>query len=167
LLVNSADDVGPPDIPNNFEGWGRVDLGSLFTGRGEYVDQKVTFDDRADSYTRTVNSNGKGPLKVTVAWSDAPATVGAEKVLVNDLDLVVERIEKGRVVESYRGNVFKNGASVPGGKVDRLNNIENVFLLKAKAGIYRIRIDVANFPGDGVPNNKDKTDQDFALVIRT
>lgn len=167
LLVNTATDIGEPDIPNIFEGWGRINLGRLFAGGPQkLVDQSVRFTARGQAQTYTVASDGKAPLKVTVAWSDAPATVGAEKVLVNDLDLIVERIQGGGVVETYRGNVFTAGRSKSGGKPDRLNNLENVYLLDPKAGTYRITIEVANLPGDGVPNNSDKTDQDFALVIR-
>ena len=166
LLVNSAHDIGLPDIPNIFEGWGRIDLGELFAkGPGTYRDQEDVFRKRG-TFSRTVTATGKDPLKVTVAWSDAPAAVGAEKTLVNDLDLIVERIVKGRVVAAYRGNAFGKGESVTGGKPDRLNNLENVFLMKPKRGSYRVRIIVRNLPGDGVPNNADNTDQDFALVIK-
>jgi len=173
LLVNSADDVGPPDIPNNFEGWGRVDLGSLFTGRGApfAVDQSTRFTAPDQRRTYIVAADGKNPLKITLSWSDAPASVGAEKVLVNDLDLVVEPVRFScsgwKVVgdDIYRGNVFTKGMSKTGGKPDRLNNLENMFLSKA-AGYYRITVRASNLPGDGIPNNSDHTDQDFALVTR-
>lgn len=172
LLVNTATDIGIPDIPNNFEGWGRVTLDPIFDRKSPptVLDQTTTFHTAKDAFSFSVGSEGKKPLKITLAWSDAAATVGADKVLVNDLDLVVEKLDVGaggtKVVEVYRGNIFANGASKRGGKADRLNNLENVYLSKPKAGIYRITISVANLPGDGVPNNLDKTDQDFALVIR-
>ena len=36
LLVNGADDLGAPDIPNHREGWGQLNLSnSLFPSRGE------------------------------------------------------------------------------------------------------------------------------------
>lgn len=171
LLVNTATDIGFPDIPNNFEGWGRITLDGIFDRESPptALDQTTTFRTVNDDFSFSVGSDGKEPLKITLGWSDAPATVGAAKVLVNDLDLVVERITVGpggtKIVEVYRGNFFKNGASRPGGKPDRLNNLENVYLRKPEAGIYRISISVANLPGDGVPNNSDETDQDFVLVV--
>lgn len=168
LLVNSATDIGERDIPNNDEGWGRINLDALFSkSPARYVDQAVVFSGprRSKSYTVRVD-NPRRPLRVTLTWSDAPAAVGAEKVLVNDLDLVVEHIESGRIVKTWRGNFFKGGRSMAGGKADRLNNVENVFLLDPDPGTYRITITARNVPGDGIPENSDKTDQDFALVIR-
>ena len=170
LLVNTATDIGVPDIPNHLEGWGRITLDPIFDRKAQLIalDQKTTFHKRGEDHSFSVSSDGKEPLKITLAWSDAPATVGALKVLVNDLDLVVERLDlsaSGGVVEVYRGNVFARGESKPGGSADRLNNLENVFLRKPEAGLYRIRVEVANLPGDGVPNNADKTDQDFVLVV--
>ena len=166
LLVNSAKDIGVADIPNNNEGWGRVNLGELFgKAPSTYIDQKKVMHSARDKVTYNVKvTKGRDVLKVTLAWSDAPAAVGAKKVLVNDLDLTVRRAGGGPV---WRGNFFKKGTSVSGGRADRLNNLENVFLRKVKPGIYRVTVDTVNLPGDGVPENKDKTDQDFALVMRS
>lgn len=166
LLVNSATDIGFADIPNMNEGWGRVDLGELFArAPSRYVDQKKTFHGVGDKTTYGVKvKKGVSRLKVTVAWSDASAAVGAKKVLVNDLDLTVERVSGGG---AWHGNVFANGKSRAGGKADRLNNLENAFVHKPKPGRYRVTIRAANLPGDGIPANGDKTDQDFALVTRT
>ena len=166
LLVNSAMDIGDKDVPNINEGWGRINLGELFAKMpSTYIDQRKTFRSTGDSVTYNVKVvKGQSRLKVSLAWSDAPAAVGAKKVLVNDLDLTVSRAGGGAV---WRGNVFAKGKSKSGGKTDRLNNLENVFIHDVKPGIYRVKVDVANLPGDGIPMNGDKTDQDFALVMRT
>ncbi len=171
LLVNSATDIGERDIPNNDEGWGRIDLGELFSKREHvYVDQERVFHGRGQ-YQRYVVAvpEGSRSLRVTVAWADAPAAVGADKVLVNDLDLVVELLDRRgeEVLRRWRGNVFKKGLSVTGGKPDRLNNLENVYLSRPIAGRYRITVVAENLPGDGIPENADETDQDFALVVRS
>lgn len=170
LLVNSATDMGKRNVPNMVEGWGRINLGELFAGRRRLlVDQRAVL--RRTRARRRYSIKVKGrrrPLKVTLAWSDAPAAVGARKALVNDLDLVVERLNgrRGRVVRRWRGNVFRKGRSVSGRRRDRLNNVENVYILSPKRGRYRITVRAFNLPGDGVPGNRDKTDQDFALVAR-
>jgi hypothetical protein len=106
------------------------------------------------------------PLRVTLTWSDAPAAVGAEKTLVNDLDLVVERLQDGRVAQRWLGNRFRGGRSVTGGRPDRRHNIENVFLPRPAPGVYRVTVNAHAIPGDGIPGNANRTDQDFALVIR-
>lgn len=165
MLVNSADDIGEPDIPNNTEGWGRVDLGALFESKkAVLVDQNAILTRPGESRTYAVKVGADQNLKVTLAWTDAPAAVGAGQVLVNDLDLVVERIRAGRVVESWLGNVFDAGWSTGGTEADRKNNLENIFLQAPGAGTYRITVSGVNIPGDGVPGRGDGTDQDFALA---
>jgi hypothetical protein len=98
------------------------------------------------------------PLKVTLAWTDAPGMVGAD-AFVNDLDLVVEA--GGR---TYNGNVLANGVSRVGGAADPRNNLESV-ILPGTGGHFAVRVVGTNVAGDGVPGNGDPTDQDFALVV--
>lgn len=167
LLVNGATDMGKGDIPNRNEGWGRINLGNVFAATPDlFVDQGTVLGDLGQSATYTVESDG-GPLRATLAWSDAPGAVGADPALVNDLDLAVERLgSDGLPVQAWLGNAFEGGTSVTGGSPDRLNNVENVFLGSAEAGTYRITVAATNLPGDGIPENEDPTDQDFALVLR-
>ena len=132
LLVNAAVDMGAADIPNNNEGWGRIDITrviqpavavvhldqmSVLTGTGQQVIRHFAIDDTGE------------PLRVTLAWSDAPGAAGANPALVNDLDLEVVHN-----AQTYRGNVFSSGASVPGGVADSLNNLENVYITSPVAG---------------------------------
>ncbi|MFN2389353.1 MAG: S8 family serine peptidase [Actinomycetota bacterium] len=162
LLVNSATDMGAPDIPNGAEGWGRVNLKDLFDPRDErvYIDQKVVMRDVGQARTLRAEAVDRSkPLKVTLAWSDAPGRPNAAPALVNDLDLTVRG--DGGV---YRGNRFRNGWSVFGGSPDRREVLENVFVRRPSGG-YLIKIAATDLPGDGIPYFGDKTDQDFALVI--
>ncbi|TMA08792.1 MAG: hypothetical protein E6J94_01910, partial [Methanobacteriota archaeon] len=94
--------------PNNEQGFGRVLLSNVLplaslgdTFRTQVVDGTaglLTGD--AESYTFHVTS--PGPLKIVLAWSDFPGTLGSTKALVNDLDLEVTAPD-GTV---YRGNHF-------------------------------------------------------------
>lgn len=164
LLVNSATDMGPADIPNGNEGWGRVNLGTLFDPGTErvFVDQSVVFTARDQIHgIDIVPADPAKPLRVTVAWTDAPGASGARPALVNDLDLRVMAPDG----TAYLGNVFSGGTSVAGGAADRLNNLENVFLAQAGSGTYRVDVAAWNVPGDGIPGDAQFTDQDFALVI--
>ena len=161
LLVNSAIDMGTPDIPNNNEGWGRVSVthviqpGVLMV----YKDQETTFDDTGEVWTMTVGGNDPvQPLRISLAWSDAPGAVGANPALVNNLDLEVETDGS-----TYLGNDFSAGWSTTGGSADTLNNLENVFVT-APGGQATITVRATNIAGDGVPYVGDATDQDFALV---
>jgi len=163
LLVSSATDMGTPNIPNGSEGWGRVTLKDLFDPTAERIllDQELVFDDPGDLHElRIAPADPSRPLKVTLAWSDAPAVANAIPALVNDLDLTLTE-DDGTV---WRGNRFSAGWSVPGGEADRLEVLENVFVREPE-GAYTLRIEAANLPGDGVPFAGDATDQDFALVV--
>ncbi|HEX9638818.1 MAG TPA: S8 family serine peptidase [Acidobacteriota bacterium] len=168
LLVNGAVDMGTADIPNIHEGWGRVNLQNVLDtipGRPEgalqavYVDQAKVFAGAGETYTLKVNVPDTGqPLKITLAWADAPGAVGANPALVNNLNLTV--VSGGN---TYRGNVFSAGWSTTGGSADSINNLENVYIQSPGADAI-ITIDAANIAGDAVLYNADPTDQAFALV---
>jgi hypothetical protein len=165
LLVNSARDLRFADVPNRHEGWGRVNLRELFDPQlfRVLLDQSVGLTDPGALQSFTVTpADPERPLRVTLAWTDAPAVPADPETpaLVNDLDLTVTA-EDGTTVH---GNAFDEGRSVPGGSPDRLNNLENV-LLEGPSGSYRIDVGAFALPGDGVPGTGDATDQDFALVI--
>ncbi len=162
LLVNAAVDMGTANIPNNNEGWGRANITRVIqpaagvvaleqrlvlTGTGQQVTQQFELDDPGQ------------PLRITLAWSDAPGAAGANPALVNNLDL-----EVAHNAQTYRGNVFSAGASVTGGVADNLNNLENVYLATPVAGAVTVTITGTSIGGDGVPYNGFPTDQDFALV---
>jgi subtilisin family serine protease len=163
LLVNSAVDMSgvAQAVPNNNEGWGRIQLrNAIGEGRStERIDQANRLDAVGEVFERSYGvPNGAQPVRITLAWTDAPGAAGANPALVNNLDLVV--IADG---QTYLGNVLGNGQSTPGGSADNRNPVENVFL-PAGTGAVTVRVIATTLPGDGVPNVGDATDQDFALV---
>jgi hypothetical protein len=166
LLINGASDmVGgnniSSNIPNNDQGWGRVNLGSVIDNGASWVyhDQDTVFTQTGETRIYRVQvPNTASPVKVSLVWTDAPGAVGASPALVNDLNLTV--VSDGN---TYRGNVFSGGWSIIGGIHDVLNNIENVYIQHPGATLdVMVRAD--NIVGDGVPYNGYPTDQDFALV---
>lgn len=164
LLVNTAVDItstGP--IPNFDEGWGRVQVSAAIrpAASTHYFDQETLFDGTGQSWTLEVEPAPSLPLKVSLAWTDAPGALGANPALVNDLDLSV--VNGGN---TYLGNHFSLGASTTGGSSDTLNNLENVFLTAPALGPTTITVDATAINGDGVPYNATATDQDFALVCQ-
>ena len=163
LLVNSAVDVQFPDIPNVHEGWGRVDLEALFRpGTGRVVrDQQDVLTDPGAVHEFAVQAAGDTPLKVTLDWLDPAGDPAAERPLVNDLDL--ELVAPGGT--TYRGNVFANGWSVPGGVADRLEVLENVYVEEPAAGTWTVRVRAHALPADGALFRGDGTDQDYTLVV--
>jgi serine protease AprX len=160
MLINSAVDMADENndgvddndvpIPNIHEGWGRVDLAEAVDGDRLWFDSAAAETGLHTTYL--VTAPGGAPLKMTLVWSDYPASPGANATLVNDLDLVVTA-PNGTV---YRGNRFSGGWSVTGGSADRVNNVENAYLQTAAAGTWTVQVrghDVAFGP------------QPFALVV--
>ncbi len=161
LLVNGAVDMGSADIPNFNEGWGRIHLPNLIDN-GTYMvyeDQGHLFQNTGESRVLSVGVlDPAKPLKVTLAWSDAPGGVGADPALVNNLDLSVQNGGN-----TYLGNWFSAGWSVTGGSPDTINNLENVYI-QSPGSSATITVQATNIAGDGLPYNGDLTDQDYALV---
>jgi len=143
--------------PSRDQGWGRVDLSRtlLFTNtqRNLFVaDSPPVFAGVGDDpYTTYLDVSSTGqPLKVTLVWSDYPATAGAGKQLVNDLDLLVRAPSL-----SFAGNALSNGWSYPGGTFDRTNNAEQVNWQIPATGIVEISV---------WPHEIPEVTQDFAIV---
>lgn len=129
-LVNGAEDLGTPDIPNNNEGWGQINLENSLapTNGGSALD--VFHDDARElqagfSLLYSFDMDASKGVDLTLAWSDVEGSANAaqsESRLMNDLDLVLLAPDGTR----YLGNNFANGISVTGGAADDLNNIERI-----------------------------------------
>lgn len=135
----------PTRRPNNHQGWGLVNLANMASGTPHLVDEKVGLaTGQAKEYQ--VQHFG-GSLHVTMAYTDAPGTASAQRTLVNDLDLTV--------IDPSGRTLFPNGKS---GK-DSVNNMEQIDILNAPAGAYRIVVS-----GGNVPQGKNGA-QPYALVF--
>ena len=102
--------------PNSTQGWGRVNLGqSLYpTNASVLLADRIAFSD-GSAYSVKVTVTNSTLLAVQLVWADYPGTEGAEKALVNDLDLVVSNAVTGAV---WYGNGKDGG--------DRVNTVESV-----------------------------------------
>ena len=163
LLVNGAIDIGASaDVPNNNEGWGRINLPRSVGGATprHMVDQTVVLDNVGDSHIVSAGiADPAKPVRITLAWTDAPGAVGANPALVNNLDLEVTN-----GANTYKGNVLTAGVSTTGGTADAKNNVENVFLPAGANGSLMVTVRATALPGNGIPAIGDATDQDFALI---
>lgn len=149
------------DIPNNQQGWGRVNLDEVIYPALEtiYRDQVDVLSNTGETFTLNVGvADPTKPLKISLVWSDAAGAINANPALVNDLNL---KVVSGSA--TYFGNQFTGGWSQPVSSVDSLNNLENVFIQAPGEGAT-ITVQAVNIAGDGIPYNADTTDQDFALV---
>jgi hypothetical protein len=167
FLINSARYLTGSGANDNLwspsQGMGEVNLGVAFDGvtrtlRDQVPEEKFTGTGQRLGFAGQV-VDGTKPFRVTIAWTDAPGNTTGD-AYNNDLDLVVNIGGK-----SYKGNVFKGQYSLTGGKADRRNNVESVFIPAGVTGDFSVVITAANINSDGVPNEAPSLDQDFALVI--
>ncbi len=177
LLINGADDLaGGPNgtggtlahIPNNDQGWGRVNLANMLAHPGTERGPKVAIDQAhpltlsgQELLLRVAIADIGRPLRITLAWTDVPGAPNARPALVNDLDLEVVGRSSGDV---FKGNVFSNGFSVTGGNFDGLNNVECVYVEQPEAA-YEIRVIAASLRANARPPFDPSPWQDFALVV--
>ena len=93
LMVLGAQDMGSRDIPNDDEGWGRVNLRNTLapsTGQGIWVDDRSVMSGTGNSKSYSFNvTQASGLFKVVLTWSDEHGSRFSNAQLVNDLDLEV------------------------------------------------------------------------------
>ena len=134
-MINGADDLGAPDIPNQNEGWGQLNLeNTVMPTDGSQVlatyfdDGKVLQPSFGLVYELTLDpSHG---IDITLAWNDDPGSANSpqsEAKLVNDLDLLLTAPNG----DTWLGNNFASGFSVAGGTADSINNVERISLAPA------------------------------------
>jgi hypothetical protein len=155
-IINSAEDMGTANIPNNDEGWGRIVLDNALYFAGDTRELRVAEHDGINTndsvlYAYIVDNTSE-PLEITLVWSDIGAAVSANPALVNDLDLTVTTPS----ATEYLGNVFSGGQSQTGGSHDRRNTVECVLRNTPETGTYTIKV-----KGFNIPNGP----QHFALCL--
>ncbi len=147
LLILGAQDMGTRNIPNDDEGWGRVNLRDTLAptgGRGIWVDDRSLLSSTGQSKSYVFNvSASSSPFKVVLAWSDERGSRFSSTQLVNDLDLEVTSPDG----ITYLGNVFSNGRSIQAGSRDTLNNVEVVLIDAAQQGIWEVKVKDTNHAG--------------------
>ena len=147
LLVLGAQDIGSRDIPNEDEGWGRVNLRNSLAppgGQGIWVDDRSVMSGTGNSKSYSFNvSQSSGLFKAVLTWSDERGSRFSSAQLVNDLDLEITSPD-GTV---YLGNDFANGRSTTGGARDSVNNLEVVLIDNAAMGTWTLKVKDAQHSG--------------------
>ncbi|GAB4310616.1 MAG: hypothetical protein Kow0059_00140 [Candidatus Sumerlaeia bacterium] len=169
LLGFGLPEYGTVDYaPDKNQGWGGLNLDKLIPDKGQEIqyihfDQGDTtvFDANGQEWETTVYAVGQDtPLSIALAWTDPAASPNAGKALVNDLDLIVYT----GADQEVRGNVLRDGQSVPGGDFDRANNVE-IVKINNPYGAYRVKVKAVSLTGK-IFSTDSKNRQDFALAIR-
>jgi Subtilase family len=151
-------------LPSQAQGMGLLDLGRAFDAMPRLLRDQELGEVFSESGQQRMYAGGVAdssqPVRITLAWTDAPGTTFAA-AYVNNLDL---QVTIGGT--AYFGNSFSGAFSLATGSADPRNNVESVIL---PAGLpigtpIIITITATNIAGDGVPNQGGPLDQDFALV---
>ena len=157
LLILGAQDIGSRNIPNDDEGWGRVDLRNTLaptSGQGIWVDDRSVLSGTGNSKSYTFNiSQTNSGFKTVLAWSDERGSPFSNTQLVNNLDIEVTT-PSGEV---YLGNDFANGRSTTGGSADTINNVEVVLVDNAELGVWTVKVKDAYHGGSKA--------QPFAIAV--
>ena len=155
MLINGAHNISgqyvPVEagvIPNNAEGFGRVDVattvGPFDPGEVVLKDESTALDTGEEERTTVTVTPNTTSLKVTLVWTDPPG-----EVLQNDLDLLVRAADG----QERHGN---GGSSSSG--FDRVNNVEQVVWAGVPVGDAEIIVRAHRIT---------QFLQSYALVIRT
>jgi hypothetical protein len=176
LLVNTAIDVGTLDIPNGNEGWGRAYLPTIVAPTVNVMNNdnpQVLATGQIYTLQVAYQSNTQ-PLKITMAYTDAPGAAGSNPSLVNNLNLRVTA-PGGQI---WYGNSFTGGVSTSGTQArntniaivwdtntdnfDDRNNVECVYIPTTglQTGTYTIEV-----IGTSVPTAVVTGGQDFAITV--
>lgn len=149
-------------LPSNNQGWGDVNLKNTFDSSTHYcqlINQSVVLTGTGQFYNTACQvADPSKPVRVTLAWTDAPGSTTGD-AFVNNLDLEV-RFSGA----AYKGNVFNGAFSTTGGSFDLRNNVENVFLPAGASGVMSVKVTAANLAADALSGGTNPQ-QDFVLII--
>eukprot|EP00742_Colponemidia_sp_Colp-10_P015196 GILJ01017325.1.p1 GENE.GILJ01017325.1~~GILJ01017325.1.p1 ORF type:complete len:1675 (-),score=261.66 GILJ01017325.1:80-4660(-) len=122
----------------------RMILPSLLAGQDAWV-----ANGRQDVYSFSIQEDNGVPLKMTLVWTDPPASPASAVTLINNLDLVLI-LPNGTAI--YGNNdVFATNQTA-----DFLNNVEKISLSSPPIGRYSVKVIGAKIP---------QGPQQYALVV--
>ena len=172
LLINTANQhpfIGAAhDQTRTHQGWGTASVRNLYDrakAGGWKLPVLVNETDLVTTgQTRkyTVTTDGKTPLRATLAYTDPAGSPTATKATVNDLSLKVTAPD-GTV---YWGNYGLDAGnwSLAGGAANTVDTVENVLVDAADAGTWTVEVIATAVNVDGHVETA-ATDADYALVV--
>lgn len=151
LAIHTADEAGAHPGPDYSFGWGLVNvekaanlLSSFKLNQDEHTLQENVLNNGA-SHSFNVTSDGSGPIRVTIAWTDPAGTPISpvtqidqpDLMLVNDLDMRVTG--NGNTYQPWILNPASFSAAATTGDNFR-DNVEQILINTPAAGTYTVTI---------------------------
>lgn len=168
IMINTAGQrplpvSGGSDITRNVQGWGVVNLTSLYNARTNMitVNESVPLNNLETATFKMSVASGQPALKVTMAYTDPAGTVGASVARKNNLSLKVTT-PSGAVYWGNSGMSNANWTAV-GGTENNVDTVENVFIQNPAAGTYTVQVIGSDINTDARPETAG-INADFALV---
>ena len=160
-MINGAEDLGTPDVPNQNEGWGQLNLENTVMPTEGSTMLSTYFDDGkvlqpSFGLVYELDMDPSHGIDITLAWNDDAGSANspqADAKLVNDLDLLLIAPNG----DTWLGNNFASGFSVTGGTADTLNNVERISLapqIGSTSGQWLVQI-----------LHRGGSNQDFSIVM--
>ena len=148
ILIHTADEAGPADGPDYQFGYGLVDMvkaASVITSNN--TDQLIQENNlvNGSSYTLPVVASGKGPLVVTLSWTDPPGAVDEVNILNNPARKLISDLDLRVTGNSTTYMPWVLDRRNPGNPAstgdDTLNNLEKIQINNAIPGrAYSIQV---------------------------
>ena len=167
LIIHTADEAGLADGPDYSFGWGLMNTSTAASviaddaeNGGRLFELSISNE---EVYSRMFESDGSEPIKVTLTWADPRGTTPEwmvdppDLMLVNDLDLRIERISDGEEYEPWVLNPTPGSEGDDATHGDNFrDNVEQVEPDESLAGLYRVTVAHKGLLAD---------EQDFSLVV--
>ncbi|MFH1073177.1 MAG: S8 family serine peptidase [Nanoarchaeota archaeon] len=180
FIINGAQDMpdtgviggggvnrGTGPIPNNDEGWGRVNLThsimpSDLVGAVDFYDSfnRFSFSANGERKNFTFRFSSERPIAATLVWYDLPAAAatGGGVALINDLDMEMISpsgtwYKGGNFAGNFVGGITQSGIA---GK-DSRNTVEKIIVRDVEDGFYNFSIRAHSLQAGST--------QTFALVV--
>jgi hypothetical protein len=139
-LLNSADDVGRPEV-DFVAGFGQADaLGAVRTVLDRRYFQGAVGQGQTVPFTLVVPP-GTQHLKLTLAWTDPEAAANAPAALLNDLDVVLSGNGTSWQPWTLSSYPHPDSLALPARRrPDHLNNVEQITLAAPAPGTYQVLV---------------------------
>ncbi|MFA9213274.1 MAG: S8 family serine peptidase [Candidatus Methylacidiphilales bacterium] len=149
LIIQTADEAGTALGPDYSFGWGLMNTAKAvqtITDSGTNNIIEASMPVSLIPYTRTIVTSGSAPIKITICWTDVPASAASGSLLdeataklVNDLDVRLIRLSDNVEFLPYILNPATPNAAATTGDNTR-DNVEQIVLAAPTAGTYTVKV---------------------------
>ena len=147
LIIHTADEAGTSTGPDYSFGWGLMNTAKAVQTISDTIKSKMLDYSLSNGgkYTFSFYADGSTPIRATICWTDIAATSPSPiynsptPMLVNDLDLRVNRVADNTIFYPYK--LDKSNPSLAATTGDNtIDNVEQIFINTPVAGTYTLTI---------------------------